>query len=252
MGRETAVVDRMDLHLLWANEGRLFVKPVPRFLLDLVFCQRNLQCPESCMCGDRLRDAYREIPRKVALGFLYTYACLISSESDFHVANEKRLLPRREDDSPIEWADWKTLARALLRTHERDPPAVHPRFLRAELRLSRINTIHRFTQPPPFEPYLRDRHNYSSLFRDNLAWMAAATVFVALVLTAMQVGLATERLRGDAAFQQASYGFTVFAILGPMCAFGLVVLGALFNLLKDLPSLLGGQRNRMAPHPQHF
>ena len=44
--------------------------------------------------------------------------------------------------------------------------------------------------------------------------MATAAIFVALVPTAMQVGLATEQLRGNAAFQQASYGFAVFAILG--------------------------------------
>ncbi|KAK0743983.1 hypothetical protein B0T18DRAFT_416303 [Schizothecium vesticola] len=37
MGREIAIADRMDLHLLGANKGRLFVKPIPRFLLDPVF-----------------------------------------------------------------------------------------------------------------------------------------------------------------------------------------------------------------------
>jgi hypothetical protein len=140
------------------------------------------------------------------------------------------------------------LARELLRMHERDPNMTHPRFLRAELRLSRINTIHRFTRLPCFDPYLRSRHNYVSLFGDNLAWMVVATVFVALVLTAMQVGLATERLKDNAAFQQASYSFTVFAILGPLCAFGLVVLGALFHLVKDLPWLLGRQRTRREVH----
>jgi hypothetical protein len=56
--------------------------------------------------------------------------------------------------------------------------------------------------------------------------MAATAVFVVLVLTAMQVGLATERLQSNAAFQQASYGFAIFAILGPMCAFGLVALNS--------------------------
>ncbi|RYP74220.1 hypothetical protein DL771_003153 [Monosporascus sp. 5C6A] len=95
-----------------------------------------------------------------------------------------------------------------------------------------------------FNLYLRGRHNYSSLFRDNLTWMTAATVFVALVLTAMQVGLATERLQGNPAFQRASYGFTIFAILGSLCAFCLVVLNALFHLVKELPSLLRGQRGR--------
>ncbi|KAK3373973.1 hypothetical protein B0T24DRAFT_282916 [Lasiosphaeria ovina] len=244
MGREIAIADRMDLHLLWADKGRLFVKPVPRFLLDLAFCRSNLQCPDGCACCNPPADTCRGIARKVALGFLYTYACLVSSESDFHLANEKRLLPRNEDGTPINWADWKTLARELLRMHERDPDVVHPRFLRAELRLSRVNIIHRFTRLPPFRPYLRGWHNYSSLFRDNIAWMTAATIFVALVLTAMQVGLATERLQRNATFQQASYGFTVFAILGPICAFGLVALGALFNLANDLTLLIRGQRNR--------
>jgi hypothetical protein len=247
MGREIVVVYRMDLHLLWTNEGRLFVKPIPRFLLDPAFHRTNLQCPKVCPC-DTLVDTCRANQRKVALGFLYTYACLISSESDFYVANEKRLLPRKEDDKPIEWKDWKTLARELLRMHERNPNMIHPRFLRAELRLSRVNTIHRFTRLPRFDPYLRSRHNYGSLFGDNLAWMAAATFFVVLVLTAMQVGLGTERLKDNAAFQQASYGFTVFAILGPLCAFGLVVLGALFHLVKDLPLLLGRQRTRREVH----
>ena len=46
-------------------------------------------------------DTCRGIARKVALGFLYTYACLISSESDFHIANKTRLLPRNEDGTPI-------------------------------------------------------------------------------------------------------------------------------------------------------
>ncbi|KAK0745446.1 hypothetical protein B0T18DRAFT_488262 [Schizothecium vesticola] len=145
-------------------------------------------------------DACRGNPRKVAFGFLYTYACLISSESDFFMANENRLLPRWANDAIIEWADCKALARELLRMHKRDPDVVHPRFIRAELRLSRINTIHRFTRLPPFDPYLRGWRNYGSLFRDNLAWMAAATIFIALVLTAMQVGHATERLQGNADF----------------------------------------------------
>ena len=246
MGREIVVFDRMDMHLLWTNEGRLFVKPVPRFLLSPAFCRSNLQCPDGCTCQDPLANACRGIARKVALGFLYTYACLISSEIDFHFANEKRLLPRKEDGEPIEWAGWKTLARELLRMYEHDPGVVHPRFLRAELRLSRINTISRFTTLPLFSPYVRGRHNYGSLFRDNLAWMATTTVFVAVVLTAMQVGLATEQLQGNATFQQASYGFTVFAILGPIGAFVLVILYALFHLVKDLPSLLRAQSKRTA------
>lgn len=260
IGRNIAVADRLDLHLLWANDGTIFIKPVPRFLLDPDFWRSNLACPDSCVCESRgavtsdggvkgrlpveqsPAATCMENPRKIALGFLYTYACLVSSESDFFVANEKHLLPRKADGSAIEWAKWKTLVRELLDTHA--PDRIHPRFLRAELRLSRINTIHNFTRLPPFEPYLRGWYNYGSFFRDNLTWMAATTVFVALVLTAMQVGLATDQLKGDSNFQRASYGFTVFAILGPMCAICLVGLGALFNLVKDLPWLIANQTKR--------
>jgi hypothetical protein len=74
---------------------------------------------------------------------------------------------------------------------------MYPRFLRAELRLSRLNTIRRL---PPFNPYLRGWRNYGSLFYENIAWMAAVNVFFALVLTAMQVGVATEQLQTNAAF----------------------------------------------------
>jgi len=239
MGREIVIADWMDLHLLWANKGRLFVKPIPRFLLDSAFCCCNLQCPDGCACYNPPADTCPGIARKVALGFLYTYACLISSESDFHIANEARLLPRNDDDTLIKWADWKILARELLRVHERDPDVVHPRFLRAELRLSRINIIYRFTRLPPFHPYLRGWHNYGSLFRDNLAWMAAAAVFVVLVLTAMQVGLATERLQGNATFQQASYSFTIFAILGPICALDTQICLGWWKVVDQTESTVG-------------
>lgn len=238
----------MDLHLVWDKDGKIFLKPIPRFLLDQDFWQNNLMCTDGCVCADPFATSgrgtfghpaasCRDDLRKVALGFLYTYACLISSETDFFLANEKRLLPRKAMGATIEWEEWKKTARGLLDGH--DPDNIHPRFLRAELRLSRINTIHRFTRLPPFQSYLRGWNNYSSFYRDNLAWMAGTAVFVAVVLAAMQVGLATERLQGNASFQSASYGFTVFCILGPICAFGLMVLGSIFKFfIADLPAAL--------------
>jgi hypothetical protein len=256
MGRTIVVADPMHLHLLWDNDGRIFVKPVPRFLLDRGFWRRHLKCPDGCECMKGGGEGSLPMPanhhaqqvpsvvvpcsaalRKVALGFLYTYVCLISSESDFLLAVKKRLLP---EGGTAGWAAWKKLAREVLAQH--DPDKVHPRFLRAELRLSRINTIRRLSCLSGLDPYLYGRHSYSAYIRDNLAWMVITTIFFALVLTAMQVGLATDRLQASAAFQRASYGFTVFAILGPLCAFGLIMLAALVNLLNDLPSLLQDAR----------
>jgi hypothetical protein len=34
--------EQMDLHLLWANDGRLFIKPLSRFLLNPEFWSKKL------------------------------------------------------------------------------------------------------------------------------------------------------------------------------------------------------------------
>ncbi|KAF0319168.1 UDP-N-acetylglucosamine transferase subunit ALG13 [Colletotrichum asianum] len=41
-----------------------------------------------------------------------------------------------------------------------------------------------------------------------MAWITTATVYLVVVLTAMQVGLSTDALKDNNTFQRASYGFT--------------------------------------------
>lgn len=43
-------------------------------------------------------------------------------------------------------------------------------------------------------------NKYSSFFRDTLAWIAAFAAYVALILTIMQVGLATRLLQNSPLF----------------------------------------------------
>ncbi|KAI3326821.1 hypothetical protein HD806DRAFT_418610 [Xylariaceae sp. AK1471] len=279
-GREIVVSERMDLHLVWTNDGRLFIKPLPRFLLDPTVWRDHLICKVSCKCqpaspavviGDakptllpdqdhgsprRLggnesgangslrseqkledsspsnqEDCPKQALRKCALGFLYTYVCLISYESDFAIAKEKGLLPRLGDNSEICWDDWKKFVNEFLTQH--DKANIHTRFHRGELRLSRLNTISRFTQWPLFTSYIRGWRNYSSLVRDNITSLATATIFIALILTAMQVALATDQLMENSQFMAVSYGFSIFAILAPFFVIFLVILGVIYNLLKD-------------------
>jgi hypothetical protein len=54
--------------------------------------------------------------------------------------------------------------------------------------------------------------------------LAAVTVYIAIILTAMQVGLATDQLKVNQAFMNASYGFTVFSILGPLIVMAIIFL----------------------------
>ena len=80
--------------------------------------------------------------------------------------------------------------------------------------------------------------NYGSFVERNLAWLASATIYTVLVLTAMQVGLATDRLGGSVAFQRVSSGFTVFSIIAPLIVvvslFALVLVPIMFNLRYTL------------------
>lgn len=235
VGREIVIADQLDLHLIWDERGRIFLKPIPTFLLDSGLwidhlgshdaCTSQIRRAGSCSCNLELR--------KVALGFLYTYVCLIASETDFKIAKDKGLLPL--EGFVLQWADWKLLARSLLECYE--PAKVHPRFHRAELRLSRLNFISLLLNPLSFRSYFGNWNNYGSFYRDNIAWMATTTVFIALILTAMQLGIATDRLQGSRAFQQASYGFTIFSIFAPLSVMVLVLLVALLNLMHDLPKI---------------
>ncbi|KAK5988806.1 hypothetical protein PT974_10298 [Cladobotryum mycophilum] len=232
MGRKIVATDRIDLHLMWASDGRIFIKPLPRFLLDPYFWTEHLQCSKyqnaQCLACEKCHQG------GIARGLLYSYACLVSSETDFHVAKDHVLLPRGADNTAISWQKWKIAVREILQSH--NPDLMHTRFLRGELRLSRINTMHRLMRLSPFAAYFGRWTNYSTFFRDNLHWIAGTTVWVALVLAAMQVGFSTDLQHNDR-FQRASYVVTLIALFGPLGLFGLVILGALYYLVTDLPWL---------------
>jgi hypothetical protein len=155
--------------------------------------------------------------RKTALGFLFSYVALIRHESDLSIAKGKVLVPAEAD-----WAYWTTLVKEL------DPEHIYPdideRFIYGELRLSRLNKIFNLTQGPILRGYMYPWQHYSSFFREYFELLAALTVYVAIILTAMQVGLATDKLSKSKTFMNASYGFTVLSILGPLIIMSLIFL----------------------------
>ncbi|KJZ68076.1 hypothetical protein HIM_12532 [Hirsutella minnesotensis 3608] len=222
LGREILVTERMDMHLVWTT-GKMFLKPIPRFLLEPSFWARYLCCKGGCrlhdgdvvVCG-ATKECECQGLRRRALGFLFSYAALISHESDFCVAQDKHLLPPE-----VSWPAWRIFVEQLDTEHVY--ARVDPRFQYGELRLSRLNKIYAFTQTP-LRGYVRRWNQYGTFFHDNFAWLASASLYIVIVLTAMQVGLATQSLGRNDAFQAASYGFTVFSILGPLIAVSLIVI----------------------------
>ncbi|KFH44891.1 hypothetical protein ACRE_043120 [Hapsidospora chrysogenum ATCC 11550] len=243
LGREIVLTEQMDMHLVW-RAGKMFLKPVPRFLLEPTFWTEWLSCDGGCCCtGDKTVASHAGAPgcrralRGRALGFLFSYAALISHESDFHVAKETRLLQQE-----VSWPAWRTLVEQLETEHIY--PHVDARFHYGELRLSRLDKIYR-VRTSLARGYMPRWRRYHDFWRDHLALLAASTVYMAIVLTAMQVGLATE-LAGSDTFQAASYGFTVFSILGPLIAMACIVLRFVAILVYNLVVTVGYKKGRVA------
>lgn len=244
--REIVVNEKMDMHLVW-DDKRMFLKPIPKYLLDENFWADHLSCEDGCASmlknqGNRQsgRGTRNTVEAFVcercqmfecALGFMLSYASLISYESDLRFAKDANLVPIETT-----WPDWRLNVKRLVSLGKNRK--VNQRYIYGELRLSRLNKIYRYTLRNPIHGYLYTYSSYNQFWHDNLARIASLFAYIAIVLTAMQVGLATDQLQGSSAFQRASYGFTIFSILAPLAIVGFILLIfiALFwsNLIRTL------------------
>jgi hypothetical protein len=222
LSRDIVITERMDMHLVWTT-GRIFIKPIPRFLLVPRFWSDHLSSVSSCsgLCAQANSAGHTCDGRRLwesALGFLFSYTALVSHESDFVIAQDKKLIPPE-----VTWPSWAILVEQVLAT-DKIYQNIHTRFIYGELRLSRLNKIYSLTQPPFLRGYMSQWHRYGHFFQDSLAWLSTPMVHIVVVLSAMQVGLTTYFLAENHIFQSASYGFAVFSILGPLVALGLIIL----------------------------
>jgi hypothetical protein len=218
LGREILITEQMHMHLLWSR-GRILLKPIPRFLLSPLFWEQHLLPPQEAQGRD---GSIQCSLRETALGFLLSYAALIAHESDFHLAKSKSLIP-----SSVTWTQWRLFIRQLLTNSSKDntpPSQVAVRFRYGELRLDRIKLILTLLPTMSDSGFLPRYSSYIQFICENLEYIAAGTVYVVVILSAMQVGLAVPQLANNSTFQACSYGFVVFAILGPLAAIALVLI----------------------------
>jgi len=236
INRSIYVVERMDLHLVWTT-GRIFLKPLPRFLLEPDFWSSGLACIENCVCpnGERVFGCMNQA-RRSALGFLFSYAALVSHEIDFDIAKQNFLLPPE-----VTWTGWQQFVREII-NHVGDLSQIHRRFVYGELRQSRVDRICNFGRLS-FVAYLGV--SLTDFFQSNFTWLTSATVYIVVVLTAMQLGLATKPLADNDNFHFVSYGFAVFSILGPLAAIVVFVLVYLYYAVNELLVLSTYNKRRM-------
>ena len=201
LGRQVVVTEQADLHLVWLK-SRIFIKPLPRFLLNSEHWLRY-------MCRDQALA-------KSARGFLLSYAWLICHQSDVKIAHQLGLLP-----AEIHWEQWTSFVEDLLQHLDlQSPDTINERYRFGELRLTRLNWIYpcstnNFKFRNFQRGYFQGPEWYSQFLSDNFGWLVAVFVYVSIVLSAMQVGLGTRKLADDKRFQHVSYGFSVFAIAMP-------------------------------------
>jgi hypothetical protein len=164
------------------------------------------------------------------MGFLLSYVALVAHESDFRIATERGLIP-----SQVGWRCWRKFVREVLhKSQENMWSEVAERFIYGELRLNRLNLIEVVLRGPLSRGFLATWTSFGSFYRYSSAFIIAGTAYILLILSAMQVGLGTNKLSQDETFQAASYGFTVFSILGPLGAVLVVLIVFAITLLYNL------------------
>ncbi|KFZ08896.1 hypothetical protein V502_09073 [Pseudogymnoascus sp. VKM F-4520 (FW-2644)] len=232
MDRNVVVTEQADLHLTWRG-SRIYIKPLPGYLLNVDFWKENIE-------GDS--DLFKN-----AKGFLLSYVWLVFNESDFQMAmdnsNHPRLLP--EGITYQEWSDF--IADFMEGDDFEDMEQINPRYRFGELRLNRLNSIYRikFGTKHFIRGYFYGYHEYGTFLEHNFAWIVTFFAYVAIVLTAMQVGLATKQLMGNDSFHEASYGFTVFSITSPLVAVGVIGLILLVTAADNVMKAYNHERNNI-------
>ncbi|KAN0102592.1 hypothetical protein V8E51_010905 [Hyaloscypha variabilis] len=186
MGKhEIVVTEQADLHLVCPT-GRIFIKPLPMYLLChqlwISHICANAQLYECCT------------------GFLLSYAWRIRHESDLKA-----------------WVVFVSSFLGYLEANGGHSKFINKRYQYGELKLTRLNVVCRYApEVPGLNGYLSGYGQASMFFKRNFAWMGLGFLYLVAILTAMQVGLAAAPLRDNAKFNLASYVFAVFCILLPV------------------------------------
>ncbi|RYP81098.1 hypothetical protein DL769_002154 [Monosporascus sp. CRB-8-3] len=198
MNRDIYLTERPDEHLVW-HKTRILLKPLPEYLLCHAFWVENL-------CDD-------ELLHKNATGLLLSYSWLVGHQSDFALAQQAGLIP-----PSVEWPAWTALMADFLHNVETDTLAqVGRRYQYGELRLSRLNSLTRYlpsmwSWDNFFNQYITTSTWYQDFFERNFSWLLAVFVYISVMLSAMQVALATPQLGEDMPFQNMSYGIALMSI----------------------------------------
>ena len=202
--RHIIVTEDPKLHLIWIK-NRIFIKPLPEYLLSYSFWEHCLLQPNLTSLAASEQQARI---RKAALGLLRTYFYLVQYESDFRVAKDPSLtlIPTR--------VTWEQFCAFSARFDAIRDDEVTRRYSYGEIRLSRLNFYYKLlSRGDPFHRLTPQYGEYFARFYGPILFIFG---FLSVILSAMQVEIAVEQLDSTApwqTFQRVSRVFTVLCLV---------------------------------------
>ncbi|KAJ6439013.1 hypothetical protein O9K51_08417 [Purpureocillium lavendulum] len=220
--RTIVATEDPKLHLVWI-EDRIFAKPLPRYLTSYAFWRNHLGID-----GDATTRARTRRVRMAALGYLRTYAYLIRSEYDFHIAQDPalRLVP-----ADVNWEQFCGFVSHLARVADRD---VSERYAYGEIRLTRLN----FYAPLLLGKthFQRVEYQYGTYFARFYGPILFLIGITSIVLNGLQIGVgvqqASPRPHGDVLLNMALWvGVAMILCFGGLLGFLLLLF--LYKFAKE-------------------
>jgi hypothetical protein len=224
-GRTITITEDPSLHCTWIYD-RVFLKPIPAFLLSWGFWQYYLNSSNSCLPQSR-----RVTLRQAALGFLRTYYHLVKHPSDFRIAKEHYLVP-----GDVTYAKYRVMFAYFAEISDAE---VSPRYRYGELRLSRLNFWAKiFLRRFAFQK-VHVHYGYGTYLARFYGPILFVFGFVTVMLSAMQNLLAsfsfgTEPNRSWRTFGFICRYFSVATIVVSVLLLVLISVLLLFMLLREL------------------
>jgi hypothetical protein len=211
-GRSIVVAEDPSLHLVW-NHDKIFIKPLPRYLLSHTFWSSYLLPPASPFDESERRQIV-----STALGFLRSYFHLVRYESDFDIAIRSRLIPRG--------VSYPNFCAFSSRFDTITDPDVSTRYTYGEIRLTRLNGLSKLRRGKSYFHRVVQYDEYFARFYGPILFVFA---IFSTVLNAMQVEMTVEQVAGNQWmwFWDLSRWFSVITLLAAVLS--CIFLGGLLS-----------------------
>jgi hypothetical protein len=178
-GRTIVLTEDPGLHLVWFH-SRIYIKPLPKYLMSFQFWSRYLQDGSPIAGQERKRIV------ATSLGFLRTYYHLIKHESDFNLAQENKLLPAT--------ATFEQFCNFSTNFHLIQDGDVSERYTYGEIRLTRLNFYAKLFLGKVHFYRVQQYNDFFTRFFGPLLFVFA---IFSVMLSAMQLEMTVEQLTSN-------------------------------------------------------